>query len=211
MSAGRLAALGASALACAASCAAHRQAAPSEPSREKVTFGVYRGSVTTEDGGSARFRLLLYAALPAALHAELLPPVGGPLWILDSGEGRLSVTDVREGVAYVGDAGPEALDRALGVRASVADLVAALLNGAALPPPAEGLRQPAHGTGLPARFEVCGGGQCFRIERKRTKRARPTAPLGTGEPPRGLRLAPLEDLPTGGTPAILVREGGAAR
>lgn len=184
-----------------AGCAAHRAAEPRH--RDRLAFGIYRGSLGTDDGTEVRFRLLLYAATPDALHAEVLGPVGGALWIVDAGGGRLAVTDVAGRVAYAGPADSRAVERAIGVRATVPDLVAALVAGRALPGPLEMDRAPVGASGLPRFFEVREGRRVLRLERRRVRWTRPAGPVGTGTPPEGLPVEPVENLPALEGPGFL--------
>ncbi len=183
-------------------CAGHR-AAELRDRGERLAFGIYRGVLETDGGTEVRFRLLLYAAPPDALHAEVLGPVGGALWIVDAGGGRLAVTDVAGKVAYAGPADSGAVERAIGVRATLPDLVAALLGGRALPGPLEMDRAPPGASGLPLIFEVREGRRVLRLERRRLRWTRPSGQVGTGAPPDGLPVEPVSNLPALEGPAFV--------
>jgi hypothetical protein len=175
-------------------CAPRRPLDPTLPATG--SFGVYKGTVIGEEGRGGRFRLFLYAELPDRIHAEVLPPVGGPRLVLDGGGGKLAVALVEERVAYVGDAGAESVGRVIGAPISLAFLVSALLGGC---PPGAGdvviRREPPEGPGLPSRFELRRGATGFEIERRGGERIRTLgAGLGSGTPPGGFTVLPLDDL-----------------
>ena len=154
-------------------------------------------------GGSRGFHLLLYAAAPDRLHAEVLGPMGAPHVIVDGGGGRVAVAFPGEGVAYVGDADAAVLGRVLGVPLSLDAFVRFLLEGA--PVDAAGLsaaREPLD-AGLPRRVEVTAGEATLTLKGRQW---RPSPPdpraLGTGTAPPGLEVRPLEEMPDLGLPAI---------
>lgn len=181
------------ALSCA--CAPRR---PHEPvPGAPASFGVYDAKLVAEDGSARRFRLLLYAALPDRVHAEVLPPVGGPRLVLDGGAGRLAVALVEERLAYVGDAEAGSLERVLGVRVTLASFVSALLLGH----PAQAgevsmRREPESGSGLPSSFELRRGSSALSLLRKKDGRRVLAlgAAVGSGTPPAGFRVLPLTEL-----------------
>lgn len=194
-----------------AGCATRGASGLRQPPGDRLVFGVYRALLETLDGTELRFRVLLHAASPDALHVEVLGPVGTALWIVDAGGGQLAVTDVAAKVAYAGPADPGALERAIGVRAAVPDLVAALLGGRPLPGPLEMDRTPSGSSGLPRVFVVREGGRMLRLERKKLRWGRPAGEIGTGRPPSGLPVEPVEKLPALEGPAFVrsVESGGA--
>jgi hypothetical protein len=154
---------------------------------------VYKASLGEGQGARRGAKIALWAERPDRLHAELIAPVGGVAYILDAGGGNVCVVDVGEAVAYVGEDGPDAIAALTGVRISVADAVAALLDGAS----SEGITVSrlggANGT-LPDTLRIESGGRALAIERVRVARgATDAAALGTGRPPERLRLRPLAD------------------
>lgn len=146
--------------------------------------------------GERRFRLLLYAALPDRVHAEVLSPLGTPLLLVDGGAGRLAVTFVREGEAFVGRATAEALDHVLGVRLDLGDLVRAILTGEGSAPGLLLERSPDDTPGLPERLRLrarSGGSLELDLKGTRPLVADPRA-LGSGRPPEGVVERPLREL-----------------
>ncbi len=161
-------------------------------------IGTYRGVAVGDDGKSQRFRLLLWAALPDRIHAELLGPVGGPEVILDGGGGRLSVTLVRERTAYVGAASLEAMQSVTGIGIRLEDLVRWIVSGAEEVPAGIEVERGADegAAALPRTLEIREGGRRVRIERKRLEAIDALSPgTGTGAPPPGVAEKPIEDLP----------------
>jgi hypothetical protein len=141
----------------------------------------------------------LFAELPDRFHAEVLPPVGGPRLILDGGGGRLAVTFVRDGESFVGGPSRDVLERILGVRVEPDQLVRALLTGEG---DGEDLRVERSGPwlpGLPDRLALTAGQATLVLE---LKRLRPldgdASQLGTGRPPDGTDVRPIEELEHGG-------------
>ncbi len=162
-----------------------------------MLVGTYKGSVGAEDGRTRRFRLLLWAALPDRMHAEFLPPVGGPEVIVDGGGGRLAVTLVRERTAYVGPASRAAIEAVAGVPVPLEDLVRWIIVAPdPVPADVQVMRQPEHVAGLPQALEIRSGGRRLRIERRRLEtRGEIAAGTGTGTAPPGVLERPLEELP----------------
>jgi hypothetical protein len=176
-----------------AGCAVH---GPPTGPPGRLPFGLYRG-LCQEQGGVVRFRLLLHAAWPDRLHAEISGPVGGSAWIVDAGEGRVAVVDLSRKVVYSGGADADTVDLALGVRASASDLVAALLSGRPLPPPVEMSRRAGEPGALPSMFEVREGSRHVRLVRQKLLRRATVRPIGTGRVPQlgsGFRVEPIENL-----------------
>ena len=138
--------------------------------------------------------MLLYAALPDRLHAEVLSPLGNPQLILDAGGGRLALTFVREAESFVGVADAGLLERLLGVRVGLAELVGALLEG--IPPPDCRLGREGGASGaLPERLAVdCGHGALTLRLRQMRLLGTEAGALGRGRPPDGVRQRPLEEL-----------------
>jgi hypothetical protein len=165
-------------------------------------FGVYRGTYVQGDDESHTFRVLLFAALPDRIHAEILPPIGGPRLILDGGGGKLAVTFPGRRLSFVGPVGEQEIGRILGFPISLDDLVGAVLRGA--PPPGVGMaRAPDGSHGLPDSFELELGGRSLRLELQGTRKHRRNEALGTGAPPPDSEVRPLEDLALDGDPVLL--------
>jgi hypothetical protein len=158
-------------------------------------IGVYRATVDDGSGARRHAKLLLWAERPDRLHAELLAAVGGVRFVLDAGGGAACVVDVADGTAYVGDAGPAAVDGLVGVGVSIEEVVAALLSGES---PA-GVRVERGGGAageLPERLVIAKGPRGLELKRVRFERGSAASDaLGTGRPPTGLRVRPMEDLP----------------
>jgi hypothetical protein len=150
-------------------------------------------------GEARRFRLLLFAALPDRVHGEILSPLGNPQLIVDGGGGQLAITFVRDGESYVGPARGDVLERVLGVRLDLPELAAALLAGEASSEDRWVERTGDTVPGLPETFAVGMEGASLTLELKQLRpvTADPTA-LGTGRPPGGTRVRPLEELETEG-------------
>lgn len=155
---------------------------------------MYRGRIVDGDGGSRRFRLLLFAAAPDRLHAEVVSPLGATELVLDGNDSALSVALPRERLAFVGAPVPETMRRLVGVRVSVAALVGSLLEGRDA---GEGVSVSRRGSvgSLPRRFAVAGGERALELALKRRSplRAR-AAELGRGSAPAGFETRPLEEL-----------------
>lgn len=178
---------------------------PASPTEQ---IGIYRARFSGEEERPRRFRLLLYAAAPDRIHGEVISPVGSTLMVLDGGGGRLAVTFVRDGVSYVGLARPETLEQLLGLRLGLEELVGALL-GHGLDPAACRVERVAAPEGeLPARLALDDGRRRLDLELKRLQPLRDgSASLGTGEPPPGTELQPLEDLTREGS-GLVWEDGG---
>jgi hypothetical protein len=180
-------------LATAAGCTARRP--PTIAARVEPSVGLYRGLIEPAGGEPRRFRVLLYAALPDRIHGEIVSPVGTTEMIIDGGAGRLAVTINDEGVSYVGDAEPSALERILGVRLTLRELVSGLLTGQ-LDDDAWRVDRSSSADGeLPASIEFRSSNAKLTLV---LKRLRPlgTDPrdLGRGAPPEGTERRPLDAL-----------------
>jgi hypothetical protein len=179
------------------------QRRPPDDGVDGERFGVYRGRFIDPEASPRKFKVLLFAALPDRLHAEVLPPVGGPALIIDGGSGRLAVTIQSREAAWVGEAREGVLEAILGFPVSLEDLVSALIQGSALSGPVEFSRNPKTGAGLPRSFELGFGGREFHLELQRTsKRGRGSYAIGTGTPPPGVDVQPLDDLVSDGGPLL---------
>jgi hypothetical protein len=187
------AAVGALALAALASgCAARGSAL--ETGTGTDVFGIYRASLVRASE-ERRFKLLLFAALPDRLHAEILPPVGSPSLILDAGEGRISVLSSKDRVAYVGASSGDTLRKAIGVDTTVEDLVRAVVSGGSGAGSVAIERDPPAGPGLPRSLAFRTGDAELRLTLEKVRTLRAGAAVGAGTPPPGVETRPLEDLP----------------
>jgi len=156
---------------------------------------VYKGRIEEAGGRVRKFRLLLYAASPDRLHGEVLSPLGRTHLVLDAGDGRLAITFARDGESFVGQAKPEILARILGVPLELESLVGAVLTGAQGPSAVRVARSGGELPGLPQTLELTGDGATLFLELRR-RRPLGTDPdtLGTGRPPEGTRVRPIEEL-----------------
>jgi len=176
-----------------ASCAPRRRAPPgAAPGAE---MALYRAALHAEEGERRRFRLLLWAEAPDRFHAEALTPVGGTAVILDGGGGRMSVVVPGERAAWAGAADADVLERVIGVRVGLEDLVGLLPGRGGSPPEGYEVERAPPGPGLPRTFALRGGGGSLALERRRLEPLRvSTDALGTGSVPPGLDVRPLEEL-----------------
>jgi hypothetical protein len=157
---------------------------------------LYRGRLIEPDGRRRAFRVLLFAALPDRLRAEVLSPLGTPHLVLDGGGGRVALSFPGEGVAYVGDSSPQVMGQVVGVPVALEDFVRLVLEGE--PPPGTEVRvdrRPPRGGGLPQRLDLVIGPRSLRFT-LHSRRPPPPDPaaVGTGAPPPGAAVLPLEDL-----------------
>lgn len=148
-------------------------------SPDQVVVAVYRGSVTPPGGKRLPFRASVWAERPDRMHVEILPPLGGPEWIVDAGSGRLAVTEVGAGACFAGKETPGALARWLGISTDVPGLVDALVD--------------AHG-GFPERVELRGDALGVLQMERTGFRVAPRGSLGSGFPSPGIRVVPLAEL-----------------
>jgi hypothetical protein len=157
--------------------------------------GVYRAAVFDDEGRLRKFRLLLFAAQPDRMHGEVLSAVGTTELVVDAGDGKMSVAFPRDRLAYVGEAAPEAVEKILGVSISLVDVVRSLLTGAPGDGGYEVLRTPVAGDGLPRALEITAGERGLSLKLKRLRPLPHGADdLGTGRPPEGMTVLPLEEL-----------------
>jgi hypothetical protein len=178
--------------ACAGRLAVSRAEMTPEPQ-----VGVYRGRLVEAEEKNRRFRLLLFVALPDRVHGEVVSPVGSTLMIVDGGAGQLAVTLVRDGVSYVGKARPEILERILGVRLSLEELVRGFLSGMedADYTDCSVTRSAEELNGLPQAIEFRSHETSLSFELKKVRPlGRPTETLGTGRPPDGTEIRGLDEL-----------------
>jgi len=192
-----------------AGCAGRRP--PTGPTVRGDDVGVFRGVLTGSDGETSRFELALFVDRPDRVHAEVSGPVGGPRLILDAGAGRLAVTDVAEGVAFVGAATADALRASLGVALTPDELVAALLDRTPPPSATTFAWVPGREGRWPRRLRVAVGGVAVDLELRRTRGLSPEAAeaLGRGDPPPGLAVEPIETLGHRGRQGAMFRKRSA--
>jgi hypothetical protein len=185
-------ALAAAVAAIGVGCAA-RQGFKPAPAGRGEPVATYRLVLQEETGPSRRVRLILWVGRPDRLHAEIVPPVGGVRFTLDAGGGRACVIDAADGVAYAGSDGVEAVDALTGIRITVPEAVAALLDGAA--PPGWSVERDGDAPGeLPRRLHLASGARSMTLTLENVVRSIAAGPLGTGAPPAGLPVRPLEEL-----------------
>ena len=156
--------------------------------------GVYRAAIDDGHRTARGARLSVWAERPDRLHAELFGPVGGVTFILDAGGGNVCVVDTAAATAYAGEDGPGAIEALVGVRVSIADAVAALLEGAS--PRGLAVTRVGRSDGaLPEKLRIVDGARSLVLARIRYERgtADPRA-LGTGVPPKQLPVRPIEEL-----------------
>ncbi len=148
-----------------------------------------------DPAGTRRFRVLLFAALPDRIHAEVLSALGSPQAILDGGDGRLAVTFVADRESFVGEAEAGVLSRLLGVELDLGGLARALLLGDDAGAPCRIRRSGSTTPGLPDRIAFESDSSLFELTLERRRRLETDqAALGTGVPPSGTHLRPLEEL-----------------
>ncbi len=185
-------ALAAAVAAVGVSCAARHGFKPA-PSGHREPVATYRLVLQDGNGPARRVRLILWVARPDRLHAEIVPPVGGVRFTLDAGGGRACVIDAADGVAYAGSDGAEAVDVLTGIRITVPEAVAALLDGAS-PPGWSAEREGDTPGELPRRLHLASGPRSMTLTLENVVRSAAAGPLGTGAPPAGLLVRPLEEL-----------------
>ena len=171
------------------------------PRSERV--GLYRGTYAESDGRSRSFRVLLFASLPDRIRAEILGPVGRPRLILDGGGGKLAVTLPGEHAAWVGPAGEDELERILGFPVALGDLVTAVLRGEPWVGAVRMSRDPERSEGLPRSFSMELDGRSLRLDLQSTRKRRGGGALGTGAPPPGIEVQPMDELALEGGPPVL--------
>jgi hypothetical protein len=177
-----------------ASCAG-RGSIDAMPESNAASMGVYRARVSDGEGQHKKFKLLLFAELPDRLHGEIVSPVGSTVAIFDGGAGTLSVSLLRERLAFVGNSGPEALERVCGLPISLSEMVHGLLGEGVKDRDVLVTRTPANDGLLPAMLEITASGNTLHLELRRVQPVRgPLDALGTGRPPAGLEIRPLEEL-----------------
>ena len=185
-------ALAAAVAAVGVSCAA-RHGLETAPAGRGEPVATYRLVFQEAQGPARRVRLILWVARPDRLHAEVVPPVGGVRFTLDAGGGRACVVDASDGVAYAGSDGPDAVDALTGIRITVPEAVAALLDGAS--PPGWSVERDGDAPGeLPRRLHLASGPRSMTLTLEAVVRSVAAAPLGTGSPPSGMPVRPLEEL-----------------
>lgn len=177
-----------------AGCARHR--APLEILDSRQALALYKARLEQPDESGRRFRMLVFGVVPDRLHVEVLPPIGGTEMIVDAGGGRLAVTLVDERRAYVGLTSPQAVERMLGLELELETLLGLLLEGGQPTGDWSVVREPADRSGFPDRLEIGDGRRRLKLELKRMQPLGVDAStLGTGNPPQGMEILPLSDLP----------------
>ena len=162
---------------------------------QALSVGQYRGRIESADGEVRKFRLLLFAALPDRIHAEVVGPLGATHLILDAGDGRLAVTAARRGVAWAGEADPRVLEDVVGVRIGLGQLVEALLLGEIHCDGCEVVRTGAEPGTLPERLELSVDASRLGLELKRMRALDGSGDeLGVGRPPDGVTVHPLDEI-----------------
>lgn len=181
------------AAASALACSRNHSAAGIPPGSGPLVV-VYKAEFSEGRRAARGAKIVVWAAEPDRLHAEIVAPVGGVTLTLDAGGGRVCVVDVARGIAYAGDDGKDALAALVGVPVSVRDAVAALLHGVA-PAGLSVSRDGGEDGALPSDFRIADGVRFLSLARVRIDRARADAgALGTGIPPSRLPVHPLESL-----------------
>jgi len=186
-----------------AGCGGGRGAAAPATHPDAPSVGVYQGRFVDAEDRGRRFKLLLFAALPDRIHAEVVSPLGRTEMILDGGGGRVAITMVPEGVSFVGESGPRSLERVLGVPLGLEALVRGLLTGETIGQGYSVVRSGSAAGGLPQRLEVRSGSAGLELRLKKVRPMTGGGPaLGSGEPPADTELRSLEELESwqGGTP-----------
>jgi len=164
------------------------------PPGDGPVVGLYKAAIDDGSGVLRRAKLSLWAERPDRLHAELMGPVGGVSFTLDAGGGRVCLVDVGSAAAYAGDDGTDAMEALVGVRATVAEAVAALLTGA--PPAGLSVERFAPSEGaLPDTFRIADGERSLALARIGFSRgATDPRRIGTGAPPPNMSALPLTEL-----------------
>lgn len=179
-------------LALVASSVSCQRRAPRSVAESLLDVGYYKARLQEGDSGERKFRLLLFAAAPDRIHAEILSPLGNPQLIVDGGAGRMAVTFVRDGVSFVGDASPAVFGHLLGLELDLEQWVDALRGG--LEHPTVSVLREGGGT-LPDRLELRRAGQRLTLElRRRQPTPAGSEALGSAVPPPGTEVRPLTDL-----------------
>ncbi len=171
--------------------------------------GVYRAAIDDGHGAARGAKLSIWAEPPDRLHVELIAPLGGVTLILDAGGGNVCIVDTAAATAYTGKDGPDAIEALVGVRVSVAEAVAALLQGA--PPGGLTVTRAGGAEGaLPRKLRIVDGARSITLARMRYQRGTTDSrSLGTGVPPKQFPARPIEDF--GAQPAPDPERAGGER
>jgi len=161
----------------------------------RLDYGLYHGRLVRSGEPELGFRLLLYLAEPDGLHAELLPPIGGPRLIIDAGAGRIAITLPAERTSWVGMAERDSLSSVIGAAIEPGELVRFLQDGSRPAGNAQLVREPAQGRGMPHSFAISVPGYelSFTLRKRRRLESDPAA-LASGQPPPGMEQRPLGEL-----------------
>ena len=179
-----------------AGCRGGRDSAAPSNLPDAPSVGVYQGRFQHAEQRDRRFKVLLFAALPDRIHAEVLSPMGRTEMILDGGAGRVAITVVPEGVSFVGEGGPGSLERVLGVPLGLEALVRGLLTGERIERGYGLVRSGTEPGDLPESLEIHTPRSMLSLELKRIRGMRTLGQgVGTGEPPSGTEVRPLDQLP----------------
>jgi hypothetical protein len=192
-------------LCCVTACGPKR--APRTEPTYGAEVGVYKARLEPTEGKIRRFRLMLFATLPDRIHGEVVSPLGSTVLIFDGGGGQLSVTFVRDRIAFVGPADGAALEAVLGLDLPLEELVRALLVGELASTRHRITRTASRDPGLPDSLEIADGRQLLQLRLKKRQPLRTSdAELGRGEPPPGMERRPLSELRLHELP---IEDGGA--
>jgi len=167
------------------------------------TAALYRVRFDPGEGEKKRrFRLLVHAAEPDRLHGEILSAVGTTELVLDAGAEGVSVLFVRDRLAFVGEADARALDALLGVPLAPREMVAVLRGGDPAGSELEWRIVPGD-AGYPQEIDLTDGPRRLSLRLKRLSpiRADPST-FGTGRPPEGVEIRPLESLDSADVPGV---------
>lgn len=144
------------------------------------------------DGESRRFRLMLYAEAPDAIHAEVVAPIGGTVLIVDGNDDEIAVSFVRDRLAFVGRSTSDAADYLLGFPLAPSELVTLLQSGRA--PEGIGVEREGGATLYPERLVIETEGARLELERRRVRPLPAGSVLGDAQVPPGFERRPLEAL-----------------
>lgn len=155
---------------------------------------MYRVRLEDPDSKTRKFKLLLYVDLPDRLHGEIVSPVGTTVLVFDGGSGRLAVTYVRDRTSFVGPSSADAVESLFGVHASLEGLVRALWTGDTSGEEFH-VERAGPKAGIPTRFEIVSNRRRMILELRKYQTLRGAGDsVGTGEPPHGTTILPLDDL-----------------
>lgn len=173
----------------------HSRSAHGIPTGDGPLVGIYKASIDDGSGEVRGAKVSIWLEPPDRLHAELIVPVSGVTFVLDSGAGHTCLVDVAAATAYVGDDSARAIETLVGIRATVADAVAALSYGTS-PSGLSVTRNASDAEPLPETIRLADGGRSLALSLLHFVRGSvDPRTLGTGIPAARLRVLPLESLP----------------